>query len=389
MGVIDIHRHSPRLDPAMCITYLILRTSHHHDLLPQFQLFWICSSTVLEFCLEPSRNPITRDIKHTITIGCELDKSTQFSQSIQQYFTSTAAKHKAKGSNPFSLPSSYLHIIILQRRLLGHHILQQHRSTRFAEHHQSNCSMCGSTSKNKSSSEELVTEGGADNTIKKSMAATMVHVSCDGSTNKKSFSNELVTNVRTTKHDYSSRSPDLSRQFAPGINAEGYPVKHTLRTQYDHQQPSKEKDPLLIGIRGKWYDVASFVQHHPGGDILLDFVGRDATSEFIAYHDETTVLKHRKPVGTYDYTPADAMDAEWLALNDKYEKLGYFETPLWFVWSRLAILLGFGIASLVCVRWHLHSPNWLVLMTGAACLAGVWQQSGAYVDSILTERESI
>jgi delta8-fatty-acid desaturase len=169
-----------------------------------------------------------------------------------------------------------------------------------------------------------------------------------------------------------STSSSEKLTLAPGINAEGNPVKDTLRKQIQ----SSAANPLLIGIRGKWYDVTSFVPHHPGGDILLDFVGQDATSQFIAYHDEKTVLKVRKPAGTYDYKPADEMDEEWLKLNDKYEKLGYFETPLSFVLSRVAILLGFLAASLTCVHLHLQSPNWLMLITGSIFLAGVWQQSG-------------
>ena len=60
--------------------------------------------------------------------------------------------------------------------------------------------------------------------------------------------------------------------------------------------------PILIGICGKWwYDATEYLRHHPaGGDILLDFAGRDATAHFLAYHGAKKVLKYCKPVGTYE-----------------------------------------------------------------------------------------
>ena len=46
------------------------------------------------------------------------------------------------------------------------------------------------------------------------------------------------------------------------------------------------------------YDLTKYLARHPGGDVLLEFAGRDATAQFVAYHSDS-VLKHWKPVGTY------------------------------------------------------------------------------------------
>ena len=69
--------------------------------------------------------------------------------------------------------------------------------------------------------------------------------------------------------------------------------------------------PILIGIRGKWwYDATEYLRHHPaGGDILLDFAGRDAAAHFLAYHGAKKVLKYCKPVGTYELNK-EAPDGE-------------------------------------------------------------------------------
>jgi hypothetical protein len=232
--------------------------------------------------------------------------------------------------------------------------------------------------KSSPSSDERVAEGGADNNstrmkmMRNSIASSetpSLIIGINASKDKPVMCNSVA----------SSEKPSL----ATGINAEGKPVKATLRKQF---QPSAT-NPLLIGIRGNWYDVTSFVPHHPGGDILLDFAGQDATPQFIAYHDEKMVLKSRKPVGRYDYKAADKMDEDWLKLNDKYEKLGYFKTPLPFVLSRFAILLGFLTASLTCVCSYLQSPNLLVLITGSVFLAGVWQQSGKNRNLVCSSHE--
>lgn len=35
--------------------------------------------------------------------------------------------------------------------------------------------------------------------------------------------------------------------------------------------------PLLVGIKGQYYDITEFAKRHPGGDIIYDWVGGDAT----------------------------------------------------------------------------------------------------------------
>lgn len=81
------------------------------------------------------------------------------------------------------------------------------------------------------------------------------------------------------------------------LNAEGYRIQEVIRPR------RSSGGQVRVGVRGKWYDVTQFIERHPGGDVLLEFQDRDATAQFIAYHDEAKVLKHWKPVGVFSSSP--------------------------------------------------------------------------------------
>lgn len=181
----------------------------------------------------------------------------------------------------------------------------------------------------------------------------------------------------------SSSRPDSERPseqiYAMGKTMDGASIVDTLRA-------AAPAGPVLIGVRGNWYDVTSFVEKHPGGDVLLDFAGQDATAQFIAYHDDR-VLKGRKPVGTYAWNPDapgnDAFEGDFLKLAAKWESQGYFETSLAFIMSRLGITFGFLTACLLCIRAYTAQSNLAVFAAGSLFLAGFWQQSGFLMHDLM------
>lgn len=187
----------------------------------------------------------------------------------------------------------------------------------------------------------------------------------------------------STKKDASSFVPGRAADGAPIANSQrpaAAPTVDTIITAQDNET----KQALLVGVRGNWYDITNFLPYHPGGDVILEFVGRDATAQFMAYHNPR-VLAKRKPVGTYDFDKVkpggEVMQGDWMALSEKYEQLGYYDTPLWFVWSRFAIIAAFLSATLACVYMYTHGMlgecmSRMVFVVGAICLAGFWQQSG-------------
>ncbi len=154
------------------------------------------------------------------------------------------------------------------------------------------------------------------------------------------------------------------------------PEDTTIKEVYRPVRDSSER--LLIGVLGKWYDLTGFVKYHPGGDVLLEFKGKDATEQFLAYHG-MDILKRFKARGTYDYTNDDGLGAEYVALNEEFEKLGFYKFDLVFFLRCLARTLGFFCLSLYCVFKHLQNDGvgeWAWFVVGAVSMGGAWQQSG-------------
>eukprot|EP01062_Namystynia_karyoxenos_P066035 TRINITY_DN60054_c0_g1_i1.p1 TRINITY_DN60054_c0_g1~~TRINITY_DN60054_c0_g1_i1.p1 ORF type:complete len:788 (+),score=253.74 TRINITY_DN60054_c0_g1_i1:104-2467(+) len=132
----------------------------------------------------------------------------------------------------------------------------------------------------------------------------------------------------------------------------------------------------LIGVDGKWYDVTAFIPYHPGGDVLEEFVGRDATAQVLAFHSRD-VLRGRQPVGEYERV-VDPAERDFEALLRRLRAEGWYDPPvLWFTAKCLvcAALLG-GAAA--CLR--LPCPAWLPqsvwsLWLPILLLGLFWQQS--------------
>jgi len=69
-------------------------------------------------------------------------------------------------------------------------------------------------------------------------------------------------------------------------------------TLEDVKKHNNKKD-LWIAIHKKVYNVTTFLNEHPGGDILLDGAGKDATSLFddIGHSDTATSLLKKYFIG--------------------------------------------------------------------------------------------
>ena len=63
---------------------------------------------------------------------------------------------------------------------------------------------------------------------------------------------------------------------------------------HSNGQKSCDREKKLIGYRGHWYDVATFIPHHPGGEVIEKFVGQDATCVIESIH-KYDVMKRRRP----------------------------------------------------------------------------------------------
>eukprot|EP00040_Diaphanoeca_grandis_P004116 m.27109 g.27109 ORF g.27109 m.27109 type:complete len:470 (+) comp15686_c0_seq1:239-1648(+) len=160
----------------------------------------------------------------------------------------------------------------------------------------------------------------------------------------------------------------------------------TTNTEIVRAQPTDEK--ILIGVKGQWLNVTNYLEKHPGGDVLLEFAGKDATYQFLAYHPEATLHKFKHlSVGTYEWNPrapdADPLDAAYLELLKEFTDKGYFETDMSWVAGKIAFT--FTLWAL-CIGLGLHYANTgssLAFYTGAACMAGFFQQCGFHMHDFM------
>ncbi|XP_067945133.1 uncharacterized protein [Watersipora subatra] len=154
----------------------------------------------------------------------------------------------------------------------------------------------------------------------------------------------------------------------------------TISSQREEDEGSKPKvnqEKELIGIDGYWYDVTNFIPYHPGGDVIREFVGKDASAVFHAFHKQT-VLKHRKPYGTIEVAKQDhsKIGQAFTDLRIFFEKEGYFETDHFWYAKKFFITFVLFVICLYCSIVHADSN---VRYVGAFALAAFWQQCGFFM----------
>ena len=153
-----------------------------------------------------------------------------------------------------------------------------------------------------------------------------------------------------------------------GVNPEGTRVKEIIRSE------APASGSVLVGVSGSWYDVTSYVKHHPGGDVILEYAGRDATEIFVANHD-LRVLKRHKKAGSYEWDEAkprgDALVGDYLALARQFEEEGLFRTSTSWFRSRLLLWGAFVAATFGLIALYARQPSAGVLVLAAVALAAV------------------
>eukprot|EP00977_Amphora_coffeiformis_P008687 scaffold1982_cov93-Amphora_coffeaeformis.AAC.9 len=165
--------------------------------------------------------------------------------------------------------------------------------------------------------------------------------------------------------------------YVQGRADDGTKIHGTLRPKHEGK-PS----PFVIGIQGTWYDITKFAPYHPGGDILYEFYQKDATAQFLAYHD-VKILQQRfklSTCGSYDFYEDEPggskLQGAWMKLNAKFEREGRYTTPLYFLWSRIAILVIAFVALFAMIHLYNQTQSGVAFLAGAVCMCGIWQQSG-------------
>lgn len=194
---------------------------------------------------------------------------------------------------------------------------------------------------------------------------------------RNTVSSSTESSLAASSTDLFVRWKNSKSDFVPGCAEDGVKINGTLRPKHDPKHST-----VIVGIQGTWYDATKFAAHHPGGDILYEFHQKDATAQFLAYHDRNILCQRCKlPTrGSYQFDEkapgGSKLQGAWMRLNDKFEKEGRYSTPLSFLWSRIAILVLACAGMLSMIHLYNKTQSRLSFLAAAVCMAGIWQQSG-------------
>ena len=109
--------------------------------------------------------------------------------------------------------------------------------------------------------------------------------------------------------------------------------------------------PRLVHIDGVAYDVEAWAKKHPGGEVMLRFLGRDATAAFVAFHGRKTrrTLQPFRAKGEVGAPPPAELEMpverEFDALRLAAEQRGQFAGRHSFFVGRLSVILGLIASS--------------------------------------------
>lgn len=136
-------------------------------------------------------------------------------------------------------------------------------------------------------------------------------------------------------------------------------------------------------IDGARYDVSRWVKKHPGGSIILKFLGRDATDVFVAFHTalaRKTLARYR--LGDAPQTRSESADIErdFRALREDVTREGLFDARKGFYAMKTAWVLGLAFVGAGVRLWD---AGWLATFASALCVALAWQQGGWLAHELL------
>lgn len=136
-------------------------------------------------------------------------------------------------------------------------------------------------------------------------------------------------------------------------------------------------------IDGARYDVSRWVKKHPGGSILLRFLGRDATDVFVAFHTalaRKTLARYR--LGDAPQVPSESAEIErdFRALREEISREGLFDARRGFYAMKTAWVLGLVLVGAGVRLWD---GGWWATLASALCVALAWQQGGWLAHELL------
>lgn len=138
-----------------------------------------------------------------------------------------------------------------------------------------------------------------------------------------------------------------------------------------------ERNDAWIVVGGKVYDVTSWVEKHPGGQLpILNLAGRDATVAFQNFHPPA-VKQQLKAfcVGSLKAAQGDELTEDYKKLKRELEARGLFRQN----WSFYMKEVGFILCLLLLLLRLLGSTSPVVRCLGGGITLGMFWQQVAFV----------
>jgi len=155
----------------------------------------------------------------------------------------------------------------------------------------------------------------------------------------------------------------------------GEEIKSSPSTKYSWSEIHKHvgRDDCWMVIQGKVYDVSSWVEKHPGGDLIMQGAGREATPFFIPYHpSKVSAILPKYQIGEVEnYKPFYTWESEFYSvLKRRVEEYGlthniqgdpwslyaksFFVLSMWLVTYYYGMIQGSFFGALLFGFFHAH-----------------------------------
>ena len=149
-----------------------------------------------------------------------------------------------------------------------------------------------------------------------------------------------------------------------------------------------------ISINGYWYDIGNFIPSHPGGDIIKQYIRKDATTSFYGMHckpDE--ILKQRFPCAIHmsskPYVQKNfKLNELYWKLYQRYNELGLFTPSI--LWVVKVHILQAIMCAVMCWCCYYYPKNWF--FNGIIC--GNFMVNAAFIShdschNVTTQNRSV
>jgi 4-hydroxysphinganine ceramide fatty acyl 2-hydroxylase len=76
-----------------------------------------------------------------------------------------------------------------------------------------------------------------------------------------------------------------------------------------------DKNPLIVTLNGKFFDVSEFASKHPGGQKILQKVAGEEISKYMAGQEKVLSVGHEHSSSAYDILSRYSLEGEFMVFD--------------------------------------------------------------------------